>query len=414
MFPEGISRYLASRAFSGRPVAGLAPSFLGAVVIPALAESRHLFETLASLAKNPSHSLMKFAVIVVVNNREDASVEEKEDNRSTLERLHAFRPASPLRLGVIDASSAGTELPSKKGGVGLARKIGFDLALPLLDYRSGDPLLISLDADTLVDDDYLPAIERHFRGASAGGAVIPFRHREGETPQLREAMERYELFLRTTLLGLTLAGSPYAFHTIGSAFACTASAYVRAGGMNTRSAAEDFYFLQHLAKTSGVSHLKGTVVRPSARISRRVPFGTGRSLLGQVERGEAVPFYPAAPFLILRDWLRIAEEGAEDDPDLLLRRAGEVSANLLEFLVERGFPEAWRKLRENNRSRENLLRAFHCRFDGFETLKLVRRLSEGAPPLHPDEEVEALFRWRGIECGKSIAERLAALRSLQG
>jgi len=47
---------------------------------------------------------------------------------------------------------------------------------------------------------------------------------------------------------LQQAGSPYAYHTIGSAFACRAEAYIAAGGMNRRHAAEDFYFLQQLAK----------------------------------------------------------------------------------------------------------------------------------------------------------------------
>ena len=173
-----------------------------------------------------------------------------------------------------------------KQGVGLARKIGLDLALPLLDYGGGDPLLVCLDADTLVQPDYLPAITRHFARSTAGGAAIPYRHRPAADPAGQGAIDRYELFLRAYVLGLELAGSPYAFHTVGSAMACRASAYVASGGMNRRLAGEDFYFLQQVHKTSGVAPLAGTVVHPSPRSSHRVPFGTGRAVGDMLAEGE--------------------------------------------------------------------------------------------------------------------------------
>ena len=37
-----------------------------------------------------------------------------------------------LRIGYIDASSEGYEIPDNEGGVGMARKIGMDMALNLL------------------------------------------------------------------------------------------------------------------------------------------------------------------------------------------------------------------------------------------------------------------------------------------
>ena len=44
--------------------------------------------------------------------------------------------------------------------------------------------------------------------------------------------------------------------------ACTAPAYAGMGGMNTRMAAEDFYFLQHLKKTSGIACGRNAVQPP--------------------------------------------------------------------------------------------------------------------------------------------------------
>jgi hypothetical protein len=54
--------------------------------------------------------------------------------------------------------------------------------------------------------------------------VIPFCHQQGDTPEEDQAIRRYELFLRAYVLGLARAGSPCAFHTVGSAMACTAEA----------------------------------------------------------------------------------------------------------------------------------------------------------------------------------------------
>src|SRR5690606_34259480 len=78
--------------------------------------------------------------------------------------------------------------------------------------------------------------------------------------------------------GLAWCGSPYAFHTIGSTMACTARAYAPVAGMPKRTAGEDFYFLDKLAKAGPIEPMNGTVVQCSPRASHRVPFGTGRRM----------------------------------------------------------------------------------------------------------------------------------------
>ena len=196
---------MASRAVQGPwQISGCQDKgFAGAVLIPALAEGANLFTTLRSLAANPPDLLRRFLVLVVVNQRTDARQQDQADNLVTLDRLAAKDPPlAQLQLAWVDAATKGMELPAKTGGVGLARKIGADLALPLLDYRTDDPLLIYLDADTLVRPDYLPAIARHFRHSRPGGAVIPFRHQQGHTAAGQEAIDSYELFLRSYVLGL--------------------------------------------------------------------------------------------------------------------------------------------------------------------------------------------------------------------
>jgi hypothetical protein len=254
-------------------------------VIPSLAESGSLQATLESLAGNPPELLRKTLVVVVVNHREDADQQDKTDNVKTLGMLPVLARRLPMNLAWVDAASPGLELPVRDGGVGMARKIGFDLALPHLAWDAEGAVLISLDADTLVGPDYLPAIFGHFGRSAAGGAVIPFCHREAMTPEGQEIIVRYELFLRCYVLGLSYAGSPYAFHSVGSAMACSGAAYLRAGGMNNRRAGEDFYFLQHLSKTSGIGQVKGTVVYPTV-----FPSGPGEPCRGALQVMKA-PFH---------------------------------------------------------------------------------------------------------------------------
>jgi hypothetical protein len=417
MVPRNIEEYLKSRAIKGpwKIEGNERGGFDGAVVIPSLAESNHLFLTLRSLAQNPREILSRFLILVVVNHREDAPLSEKSDNEHTLRRLATDDLSlEMLQLAWVNAASKGFELPSK-GGVGLARKIGFDLALPFLNYAQADPPLISLDADTLVRPDYLPALIRHFEKTRIPGAVIPFCHQPGSSPDQDGAIRRYELFLRAYVLGLSRAGSPYAFHTVGSAMACLAGSYARMGGMNLRVAGEDFYFLEHLAKTGGIAQVKGTVVYPSARASSRVPFGTGRSvsrLLGE-EKG-AVLFYQTGCFQILRDWLTLVAQNLDLEGEDIRVKAKGISVDLATYLDSIRFTAMWAKLKKNFRARSTLMSGFHGWFDGLKTMKLIHHLSAWLLPRgEPECIMTGFLQWAGLESVKAIENQLDLLRKLQ-
>lgn len=418
LLPLNISTYLHKRGASRQWRINETPSrrFSGAVVIPSLAESSNLPLTLDSLSRNPPELLENFIILVVVNHSTNASDVDRSDNLATLQSL----PQWKLRYGLnnlfwIDASSPGNELPQKQG-VGLARKIGLDLALPLLNYLHDDPLLICLDADTLVQPDYLPAIIRHFKQSSTGGTSIPFRHRPAPDPAGQSAIDRYELFLRAYLLGLKLAGSPYAFHTVGSAMACRSSAYAAAGGMNRRQAGEDFYFLQQIQKTSGVATLSGTVVHPSPRSSHRVPFGTGRSVGDMLSEGERhLLFYQPVVFSILGDWLACVTENGEADADKLLMISSGISPFLQEFLEQAGFRETWGNLKRNNGEKWKLLTSFHVWFDAFKTMQLAHHLTRrGYPRVSPEDALPPLLCRAGKVPPDTVAGQLELLRRLQG
>ena len=297
------------------------------VVIPAYAERDSLFCTLASVAANPEAMLVKTMVLCVVNNRAASPAEDKENNAQTLAMLNALVrrqsfdipkadgklreawqavAASPLRLGFIDATSPGLEIPDRAGGVGMARKIGMDAALRLLATSEQKPrLILSLDADTLVRPDYLSGVRSAFASGRAQAGILDYEHQMPPDLAGQTAICRYEIFLRYWVLGLQFACSPYAFHSIGSTMATTDEGYLSVRGMNRREAGEDFYFLNKLAKAGPLRRIRETRVYPSGRASARVPFGTGAAVAKMVSGARSdFLLYDPRIFIVLRSGSR--------------------------------------------------------------------------------------------------------------
>lgn len=388
--------------------------FRYAVVIPALAEHATLFLTLDSLSTNPPELLADCLVLVVVNHRAAVGTPQRLENLATLAKLSRYAPDSALQLGWVDAASPGKELPNRRGGVGMARKLGFDLTLAQLDPNPHS-FIASLDADTLVRPDYLPALAEHFVRHPDSAAVIPYCHQPAQTAARQVAIERYELYLRHYTLGLSLAGSPYAYHSIGSALACSPTAYLNCGGMNCRQAGEDFYLLQQLQKTAGVHQLQGTVVYPSARGSDRVPFGTGERVERLVQGDTAaVRFYAADCFRTLSTWLQLVNDNLEESGDRLLERLAEVTPAATDYLRQAGFAASWQRLRQNHRLPAQRLRAFHTWFDALRSLRMIHHLTATTwPSVAPAAAIVPLLDWAGWSTVDKPAELLVLLRSRQ-
>lgn len=421
MIPGGIHQYLDGYAVGApwRIVADCREGIESVVVIPALAESDHLFATLASLAENPRSELARALVICVVNNGNGDTAPEDDisDNRKTLRILRWHMGAgeedihdacmlalldrirqSGLRIGYVDAASPGLELPDKDAGVGMARKIGMDLALGVFDYEGCGPhLIFSLDADTLVEGDYLAAVRSAFARNRYAAAVISYAHQTAGSPDEQAAICCYELFLRYYVLGLRYAGSPYAFHSVGSTMVCTAGAYAQVRGMNRRKAGEDFYFLDKLAKTGSVGKIATTTVRPSSRASRRVPFGTGKRVArftGGMENEYTL--YNPRSFFILKQWLGGMASCRDSDPEAVLARSARIEPSLEAFLRRYRFNEIWPRLVENSGDEAHLRDHFSRWFDGFKTFKMIRHLATtGFPPVHMFTALETLAEMMG-------------------
>ena len=368
------------------------------VVIPAYAEKNHLFTTLASLAVNSAVALEKTLILCVINNKADSPAADKDNNRQALDILDALISRQtfpecqladdllfaikkilerPVRLGYIDASSPGLEIPARTGGVGMARKIGMDTALRVLKSSVNEPrLIISLDADTVVGPDYLVSVRKVMSSGKAKTGIVSYEHRMPADETGKRSICLYEIFLRYWVLGLRYARSPYAFHSIGSTIVTKADAYLAVRGMNRREAGEDFYFLNKLAKIGPIRRIQETVVYPSARISTRVPFGTGAAV-EKISRDEnsGYDLYDPRVFTILKNWLDLMRQSFSLSADRILEMARDIDPGLESFLILRGFLSVWPKIRGNVKDQKTCERQFHGWFDGFETLKLVNYLT---------------------------------------
>lgn len=375
-----------------------------AVVVPAYAEKESIFSTLVSLARNPVSFLEDTLIICVVNNKGNSPPADVKNNQDTLamlkaligrKRLGGYRADgdiyhfltmladSKIRLAYVDVSSPGYELPEKDGGVGMARKIGMDAALRLWTGDSLDTrLILSLDADTLVQNNYLSSIKHYFT-KKVKTAIVAYEHQTPPDEETKAAIYCYEIFLRYWVLELQYAQSPYAYHSIGSTIVTTAEAYLEVRGMNKRQAGEDFYFLGKLAKLGKIGYVKETRVFPSARPSTRVPFGTGKGVRRFLSGGHReYPVYDPRVFFILKKWLELISRSTDSDAVQILAKTENIHPVLKKYLINCRFEMFWIQVRRRAK-KEMLSRQFHHWFDAFKTLKLINYFTrEEYPPVN--------------------------------
>lgn len=185
-------------------------------------------------------------------------------------------------------------MPQKHAGVGLARKILMDYATSIFNQlQKPNGIIVNLDADCTVSANYLIEIENYFtQNPQTNGASIYYEHPTQGTEfseTIYTQITEYELHLRYYVEALRSIRYPYAYHTIGSAFAVRAKTYIQQNGMNRKKAGEDFYFLQKIIPLGHFGEINTCTVNPSPRISDRVPFGTGAAIRKQIE--DAKPRY---------------------------------------------------------------------------------------------------------------------------
>ena len=406
-YPEKVINYINDKAINKWKLEWVEiPGIEQVVVVPAISEFQNIKNLLSSLIKNDVFFLRKSLVIFVINNSISSNQEIKEDNKKSLsflieimnksgwDKFASEISKSGIQIGVIDAASEGNEFEDKQAGVGLARKVGLDQALKVFDYSiPGKKILISLDADCTVKENYLREINKFFNERNDFVANIDFEHELVGEEKSKLGILSYEIFLRHYVLGLLYAGSPYSFHTIGSILVCEQEAYLKAGGMNTRKAAEDFYFLQKLAKLYKIHRITSTKVKASARESWRVPFGTGKSMSDYFSNQKEILLFSPDEFIILKKWLGLFNSELSLNINELLNESKKIHVELFNFLSSYGFSEAWKQILSNSKSEKQLNYQRKNWFDAFKTLKLIHHLRDTSFPMVDIKSgVEKLFR----------------------
>lgn len=375
-------------------------------VIPAIDEFQKINLLLNSLSEMDRKYFSSSLFLFVINNSLSVSDEIKERNKASIDLINKIISKknedaflikiieSKLRVAMIDASSHGSQLSEKDAGVGLARKIGMDAALKIFNYDSTEKkLLICLDADCVVEKNYLTTIVSYFNKKSANAAVVNFAHDISGEDEKTKAIICYETFLRYYVLGLKYSDSPFALHTLGSTMICDVESYIKVDGMNKRKAAEDFYFIEKLAKRFPVHSLKESTVVPSARPSWRVPFGTGQRVnrFLQNSRDEYKLFDPES-FNILKNWLQIFNSKNILTSREYLAEAENIHIELKYFLINRNFLESWNSILKKTKSDVQIQKQKMLWFDGFNTLKLIHHLRDSSfPEINMYEALDKLF-----------------------
>lgn len=402
--------YLNKYAFREKILTAKPNADLGMVIVIPCCNETTLINSLQALKTcNLPQNLVE--VIVVINASENAEEEVLEQNHKTyLEATKwiTINQAEALKFYLIQEDS----LPKKHAGVGLARKIGMDEAVRRFEaVNNHSGVIVCFDADSLCEPNYLVEIERHFnQNPKTPACSIHFEHPiEGEdySNEIYNGITQYELHLRYYKNGLSYAGLPYAFHTIGSSMAVRSSAYQKQNGMNKRKAGEDFYFLQKLIPLGGFTEIKTTKVIPSPRVSDRVPFGTGRAMQEWlIGNDDEMLSYNIQSFKDLKNFV-------EQVPNLYEDAKVEFPKSVTAFLVTIDFEENLKKIKANATSVNHFTKLFFNWFNAFKTLKYMHFARDNFySDITISEASNALLNVMNIKKENSISELLFRYREL--
>ena len=195
------------------------------------------------------------------------------------------------------------------------------------------------------------------------------------------------------MAGLAYAKSPYAYFTIGSILSFDMLAYCQARGFPKRSAGEDFYLLNKLAKLGRVTYLDNVMIKLDARPSQRVHFGTGPAVqhIIQLEsQGLDYAYYHPAIFTELKTVLKAFESlwNNRRHTQTWLAELSQIShqaltnIGLLSFITKQSMAK-----------QDQFEKQLIVWFDSFKTLKFIHALRELGLENMPLEQAIAKARF---------------------
>ena len=286
----------------------------------------------------------------------------------------SYVPGNPDIL-LVDRCTDGDTIPPRQG-VGLARKIGADIALRLVsEGRVESPRISCTDADAILPENYFATPL-----ASTDAAIVfPFLHQPDPGLQLPTLL--YDLSIIYYACGLRSADSSYAYTSLGSTMAISANHYAKVRGFPRRNAAEDFYLLNKLAKTGAIQSVPIQPILLEGRLSDRVPFGTGAGIgkIADMENPlEDFHFYNPDIFRLLKEFLA-ALASTWGEPHALAGTSEEIRNYCeqceLEALIANQI--------QSQTQRSVFEKFLHDWFDGFRTVKFVHFMRDRYLPSVP-------------------------------
>ena len=345
------------------------PSNLELIVVIPSHNEPDLLGSLQSLKNAVVPIDISVEVITVVNHEMDADSDILKQNETTVIQANRFSSENNSESITFKTLEI-FDMPAKKAGVGLARKIGMDEALNRFSKINKDGIIVCFDADSLCESNYFESMISHFKKhPKTPGCSIHFEHPlEGDNHTIQEynAIILYELHLRYYKNAQQYTGLPFVFHTIGSSMAVRAEAYAKQGGMNKRKAGEDFYFLNKIIQLGNFTELNDTTVIPSPRVSDRVPFGTGKAV-GEIVSAEqgGVETYSFRTFVELKEFV---SEVYENNKNL---NTSKLSGLINQFIDEKDLVLKIDEIEKNANSEEAFITRFFKVFDAFWIMKYV-------------------------------------------
>lgn len=342
------------------------------VVIPCFDEP----DVLATFNSLLQCSLTQYpvCVLVIVNSSEVADESVVLRNRETYNELTSFAKESnhsKLTFHTLLCEN----LPRKHAGVGLARKIGMEWAVRgFLQSNNDKGIIVSLDADCTVSSNYLRSIEDQFSTYNPNCCVLNFQHRVApdSAKSLKSAIEQYEEYIWYFRDALKLIDFPYYYHTIGSAFAVSADAYVRVGGIGRQQGGEDFYFLQKVFQLEKTVELMEAFVYPEARFSNRIPFGTGPALERIISSPDGIlRVYSVEAFSALKIFLNLRTRFFKQSDHEVQMLVKQLHPSIQEFLEEHNLFSAITDCNNNATSISTFQKRFFHHFNAFQIIKYL-------------------------------------------
>ena len=273
-------------------------------------------------------------------------------------------------------------------------------------------IIVNLDVDCTVSENYFLAIDAHFRENPVDGAGIHFEHPiENESEEIRHAIVQYELHLRYYINMQRLIGFPWAYQTIGSAMAVRSHIYEAQGGMNKRKAGEDFYFLQKIIELGRFSEMNNATVYASARKSDRVPFGTGKAVNDITQADGEYSLYNPKSFEILQVLFERIEDYYQAQEGDIEKLNLQLDDSLRAYLNIWGFNSKIIEINQFTSNAEAFKKRFFREFNAFQLMKYLHWMrDEHYPNVSVGEGITYLFGKLGLNKSENPDDDLITLR----